>query len=160
MGWLNAALGEGRLTLPEFEERVNSVLKARTYGEVEPYLADLPVGAAPRPDGGREQLELRNVASSMKRSGRWTVPRRVVVHNKAGSVKLDFAEAVMLSPVVEVDLDVLAGSTELILPDGATADIDDLTMYAGSAKSRVPSSDDGGAATVRFVVTGSNGRAA
>jgi hypothetical protein len=156
VGWLNAALGEGRLTLPEFEERVDGVLRARTYGEVEPYLADLPVAVAPRPDAAREVVELRNVASSLKRGGRWTVPRRVVVHNKAGSVKLDFADALIVAPVVEINLDVLAGSTELILPDGATADIDDLTVYAGSAKSKVPTSDEYGTPRVRFVVTGSN----
>jgi hypothetical protein len=158
VGWLRSAVSEGRLTLGEFEERVDGVLSAKTYGEIEPYLHDLPMvsaqrAAAPAP---REMVELRAVASSLKRRGRWTVPRRLVVRSKAGSVKLNFADAVIAYPVVEIELDVLAGSTELVLPDGATADVDDVIMYAGSTKSRVPASYDAPDRGPRFVVTGSN----
>jgi DUF1707 SHOCT-like domain len=157
IGWLNTALGEGRLTLPEFEDRVDGVLKAKTYGEVDPYLADLPIAMPPPQPPPREVLELRSVAASIRRKGRWSVPRRLNVSSKAGSVKLDFAEALISHPVVEVHLDVLAGSTELVLPNGATADIDDVEMVAGSAKSKVPTSyDPSGPGTVRFVVSGSN----
>lgn len=158
IGWLNTALGEGRLTLPEFEQRVDAVLQAKTYGDVDPYLADLPITMpAPPPPPPREVIELRGVASSIKRKGRWQVPRRLNVSSKAGSVKLDFADAVIRHPVVEVYLDVLAGSTELVLPDGATADIDDVEVMAGSAKSKVPTSyDPQGAGGIRFLVTGSN----
>jgi hypothetical protein len=157
IGWLNTALGEGRLMLPEFEQRVDAVLRAKTYGDVDPYLADLPVAVpAPQPPP-REVVELRGVASSIKRKGRWQVPRRLNVSSKAGSVKLDFAEAVIRHPVVEVHLDVLAGSTELVLPEGATADIDDVEVMAGSANSKVPTSYDASVTGgVRFVVTGSN----
>jgi Domain of unknown function (DUF1707) len=155
VGWLNTALSEGRLTLPEFEERVDAVLRAKTYGEVEPYLADLPIAGLARPPQ-RELLELRSVASSLKREGRWSVPRRLVVNSKAGSVKLDFTEALIDYPVVEIHLDVLAGSTELVLPAGATADIDDVEMFAGSAKSKVPVRYDAPESGVHFVVTGSN----
>ena len=155
VGWLNTALGEGRLTLPEFEERVDGVMRAKTYGEVDRYLADLPMAHRP-PVPAREVVELRNVASSLKRRGRWAVPRRLVVSNKAGSVKLDFADAIISHPVVTIDLDIMAGSTELVLPDGATADIDDLQVIAGSAKSKVPPSQDATEPGVRFVVTGAN----
>ena len=157
IGWLNTALGEGRLTLPEFEERVDGVLHAKTYGEVDPYLADLPIAVTPPQPPPREVVDLRGVASTIKRKGRWHVPRRLNVSSKAGSVKLDFAEAVISYPVVEVHLDVLAGSTELVLPTGATADIDDVEVLAGSAKSKVPTSYDAPATGgVRFVVTGVN----
>jgi Domain of unknown function (DUF1707) len=158
VGWLRAAVSEGRLTLPEFEERVDGVLHAKTYGEVEPYTRDLPLvgGAVPAPPAPRDVVELRTVASSLKRRGRWTVPRRLVVRSKAGSVKLNFADAVIIHPVVEIELDVLAGSTELVLPDGATADLDDVEVYAGSTKSRVPASYDSPPGGTRFVVTGSN----
>jgi hypothetical protein len=156
VGWLNAALAEGRLTLAEFEDRVDAVLRAKTYGEVEPHLADLPVGVASGGRPSRDLVELRGMAASLKRRGRWAVPRRLVVRNKAGSVKLDFAEAVIDHPVVEIDLNVLAGNTLLILPAGATADIDDVQMTAGHAKSTVPASYDVPDGRPRFVVTGSH----
>ena len=121
VGWLKAAVSEGRLTLGEFEERVDGVLHAKTYGEIEQYVHDLPMVSAQRAPAPapREVVELRTVASSLKRRGRWTVPRRLIVSSKAGSVKLNFADAVIAYPVVEIELDVLAGSTELVLPDGS-----------------------------------------
>ena len=149
---LNTAVAEGRLTLSEFEERVSGVLGARTYGEVEPYLADLPAATGPRP--ARDVVELRNHASSMKRSGRWIVPRRLVVNSKAGSVKLNFVDAVVNYPIVEIEIDVIAGSTELVLPRGASADVDDVEMVASSVKSKVLSPTDPGAVGPRFVVRG------
>jgi hypothetical protein len=156
---LNVAVGEGRITLAEFEERVAGVLEARTYGEVEPYLADLPMTtAATMPGGtlaaGRDVVEFRNHASTLKRSGRWAVPKRLVVESKAGSVKLDFRHASIAYPVIHIDLDVYAGSTTLILPPGATADIDAVEMYAGSARSKVPSVADNAGGLPHFIVTG------
>ena len=47
---LRAATGDGRLTLTELEERLGAVYAARTYGELEPALADLPAPAAPMGD--------------------------------------------------------------------------------------------------------------
>jgi hypothetical protein len=39
---LNAAVGEGRLTLEEFSDRVGSAYAARTHGELERLVTDLP----------------------------------------------------------------------------------------------------------------------
>jgi len=44
---LKVAFGDGRLTKDEFDERFEQVMNARTYGELAPIIADLPVGAAP-----------------------------------------------------------------------------------------------------------------
>ena len=152
---LQSAVGEGRLTLDEFQERVDGVLRARRFGEVEPYLAGLPaVAAGPLTTPAPEVAELRTVASSLRRTGRWLVPRRLLVKSKAGSVKLDFVDALIGHPVVEIVLDVYAGSTTLVLPAGATVDIDGVRMYAGSAKvRRVPQVADP-AGGPHFVVTG------
>jgi hypothetical protein len=50
---LNAAVGEGRLTLAEFSDRVDSVYGSRTRGELVPLVADLlaagSTGRAARP---------------------------------------------------------------------------------------------------------------
>ncbi len=150
---LNRAVGEGRLTLDEFEQRMSGVLAARTFGEVEPYVADLPGGpVAPPP--APERAELRTTASSLKRQGRWVVPRQLWVSAKAGSVKLDFTDAVIAHHVVVIDLDVVAGTTTLVLPPQATVDIDSVEFVAGSARLRgVPTSPVAGADR-HFVVRG------
>jgi hypothetical protein len=157
MARLQTAVSEGRLTLSEFQDRVDGVLKARRYGELEPFLVDLPLrpvdllGAQVQP-----VTELRTVASSLRRDGPWLVPRRLVVYSKAGSVKLDFTEASIGSPVVEIVLDIYAASTKLVLPADATVDADGVEMVAGSLKvakvlRQHPPSDG-----VHFVVTGTN----
>jgi Domain of unknown function (DUF1707) len=148
---LHSAVSEGRITLAEFQERVDGVLRARRYGEIEPFLAGLPSGPGPG-----VVSELRTVASSLKRTGSWPVPQTLRVHSKAGSVKLDFTEATIVSPVVEVVLDVYAASTTLVLPVGATADVDGVELVAGSLKAgKVPRQHES-AGGVHFVVTGTS----
>lgn len=144
---LNAAVADGRLTLVEFEERVDGVLNARTFGEVEPFVADLP--AAPATE---DVVELRSHAGEIKRKGRWPVPRKLVVQSKAGSVKLDLRHAVV-PPRVEIELATQAGSTVIVLPPGATANIDGVSTTAGTAKNKAPSVP--GSSGPHVVVTGS-----
>ena len=132
---LNAAVSEGRLTLAEFEERVDGVLRSRTYAEVEPYVGDLPqkgLIAAP------EQLEIRNHSSSLKRQGRWSVPRRLLINTRSGSIKLDFTDAVFTTSMVEIQLEARSSSIDLVLPRGATADIDSIAPRSSSLKQKVP----------------------
>jgi hypothetical protein len=46
---LQEQVGEGRLTLQEFEERSTAVYEAKTVGELRELLADLPVDVFPQP---------------------------------------------------------------------------------------------------------------
>lgn len=48
---LKTAMDEGRLTLHEFDERLQQVYAARTYGELAPVLSDLPVQRGSRVPG-------------------------------------------------------------------------------------------------------------
>jgi hypothetical protein len=132
---LNAAVSEGRLTLAEFEERVDGVLRSRTYGEVEPYVGDLPQKG---PIAVPEQLEIRNQSSSLKRTGRWNVPRRLLINTRSGSIKLDFTDAVFTTSTVEIQLEARSSSIDLVLPRGATADIDSIAPRSSSLKQKVP----------------------
>jgi hypothetical protein len=47
---LREAAGEGRLDLDELEERLEAAYGAKTYGDLVPITADLPMGARPHPD--------------------------------------------------------------------------------------------------------------
>ncbi|MFG3618083.1 DUF1707 domain-containing protein [Nocardia sp. NPDC047654] len=46
---LRQAMNEGRLSLPEFDERLQQVYAAKTYGELTPLLSDLPAQRESRP---------------------------------------------------------------------------------------------------------------
>jgi len=66
------------------------------------------------------------------------VPPEIRVQSAMGSVQLDFCEAT-LPPTVDVSLDLGAGSARLLLPDGATADVDGMVSGMGTVRSKVAS---------------------
>lgn len=155
---LNQALAEGRISVSELEERLTVVYGARYEAELRPPLADLPgveVTATPVTlplTHAGPPLVLRAGMSGLKRTGRWTVPARMRVQSVLGSVVLDFCEAENPHPVVEIELDLGAGPAKLLVPDDATANIDDLVAGMGTATSKVPSRQRTGAP--HFVVHG------
>ncbi len=169
VGVLQKAIGHGMLTLDEFTERTDQALAARTRGELNTVLADLPglfhPGAAPQYAApsydqgypqqypGGQRLELNAKYSSLQRSGPWQVPAAMVVRNKYGSTKLDFTEARVATPVVQIELDSKWGSVELIIPPQAAVDYNSITeIKFGSLDDKTGS--NGRAGTPRYVLTG------
>ena len=64
------------------------------------------------------------------------MPTRLALVRRVGSVDLDLANARFAGPVVVIELDLVRGSLDLRLPEGASASIDDVTVYGGSARDR------------------------
>jgi Domain of unknown function (DUF1707) len=154
-GRLQRALSEGRISVSELEDRLSVVYGARYESDLLPPLADLPPDAlvAPIPvTPAGPALVLKAGMSTIKRTGRWSVPARLRVQSGMGSVVLDFCDADNPHPVVEIELDLGAGSARLLVPDDATANVDDLVPGMGSVKSKVPSSPRPG--SPHFVVHG------
>ncbi|WP_199440571.1 DUF1707 SHOCT-like domain-containing protein [Umezawaea beigongshangensis] len=156
VGVLQKAIGQGMITLDEFSERTDLALAAKTRGDLNAVVVDLPgvvnheatLAAAPR----RDQVELKNTMSSISRKGRWTVPRELVLRNRMGSTELDFGDAVVPHDVVSVVLDVTAGSVKLVLPEGSTVSSEDVEVSAGTMSDRVGEREHRG--RPHFVVTG------
>jgi uncharacterized protein DUF1707 len=156
-GRLHQALAEGRITVGELEERISAVYAAKYEADLVPPLIDLPGGqvapsAAPVPLADAEPVVLRSGMSTLKRTGAWSVPPRLQVQNGMGSVVLDFCEADNPHPVVQIDLDLGAGSAKIIVPDDATANVDGVVATMGSVKNKVPATPKPG--SPHFVVTG------
>jgi Domain of unknown function (DUF1707) len=84
---LRHAAGEGRLLAEELEERLARALRARTYGELDPLVADLPHPRAPR---------------------RKLTPSMILLRVMAGIAVL-FAAAVVLAIAVFLATGLLAG---------------------------------------------------
>ncbi|CNV23751.1 protein of uncharacterised function (DUF1707) [Mycobacterium tuberculosis] len=55
---------------------------------------------------------------------------------RLGSIELDLVKARFAGPVVVIELDMMFGSLEVRLPNGASASIDDVEVYVGSASDR------------------------
>jgi hypothetical protein len=171
VGVLQKAIGRGMLDLDEFTERTDIALAARTRGELNAVLTDLPglvhrdairppaaQAYAPPPvftggTPGQQPLVLNAKYSSLVRSGPWLVPEALVIHNKYGSTKLDFTQAQVPHAVVYIDLDTRWGSVELIIPEHASVDVNAITeIKLGSLEDKTRSNGMGG--TPRYIVSG------
>ncbi|MDN5751090.1 MAG: DUF1707 domain-containing protein [Pseudonocardia sp.] len=160
---LNQALAEGRISVSELDERLSAVYAARYEAELRPPLADLPgvdvvaaaaaVAVPSTPSG--PPVVLRTGMSTIKRSGDWEVPARLRLQSSMGTIVLDFCDAKILHPVVEIEVDVGAGTVRLLVPEGSTANVDDVVSGMGTVRSKVPSRPRPGA--THFVVHGRTG---
>ncbi len=170
---LKTAIGRGLIDLDEFSERADTAYAARTRGELNKVLVDLPGLSHPEAIGVAatattatapgvvgvgvpnyapgERLVLRSHGSDLVRKGQWTVPSAILLRNRYGEARLDFSEANVTSDVVHIELDVKWGSVYFTIPEHASLDLnalDDVKWSSVNDKTR------GGAGSPRFVVTG------
>ena len=132
---LHNAVALGLIDIGEFEERSAQVSLARQPVDLEALIEDLP-GPGAIATSAADRLELRGWLGSLRRHGEWTVPTRLALVRRVGSVDLDLTNARFAGPVVVIELDMVRGSVNIRLPDGASASIDDVIVYGGSARDR------------------------
>jgi hypothetical protein len=132
---LHNAVALGLIDIGEFEERSARVSLARQPADLESLVDDLPRTGAIA-SSAADRLELRGWMGSLRRQGEWTVPTRLSLVRRMGSVDLDLTSARFAGPVVVIELDMVRGSLDLRLPEGASASLDDVTVYGGSARDR------------------------
>lgn len=134
---LQRAVGQGMLDLTEFSDRTDAVLGARTRAELNAVLLDLPDllvrDGEPRRD---DVLVLRSVLSGVRRSGRWYVPRHVLISSRLGWTRLDFTRATLAGPSTQIELAVTGGRIELRVPRKATVLTDDVRVTGGRVVDR------------------------
>jgi hypothetical protein len=138
---LRVAAGDGRLTADELDERLEVALTARTYGELETLLADLPA-IGPALAGGVAAVSPKDMSriavgsATAKREGPWVVPQRMEIESKSGSVVLDFTSAIIALPTLEIDASVRSGSVTLVVPPDVFVDVDDVAVSSGTVRNR------------------------
>jgi len=139
---LRVAAGDGRLTADELDQRLEKALTARTYGELTVLTRDLPAGrgivaGAPAPEP-KNLVRIDCHSGTARREGRWLVPQRIEVRVTSGSVTLDFTEAVITQPSLQIDADVRSGKLTLLTRPGIVVDTDDVAVRSGGIKVRAP----------------------
>jgi Domain of unknown function (DUF1707) len=138
---LRVSAGDGRLTAEELDERLELAMTARTYGELAKLVSDLPAaGSAARTSAPRVKDVVRIALGSgqAKRDGRWVVPQRIEARVSSGHVKLDFTQAVITQPTLQLDAQVRSGHIILITKPGIVVDTDDVEVRSGHVKVRAP----------------------
>ncbi|MEU6771194.1 DUF1707 domain-containing protein [Streptomyces sp. NPDC046759] len=132
---LREALAEGRLTADEHAERVDGVLHAKTVGELEVFIRDLPAAhrrpsvpgwtpAPSRPTPGAIPAEadasVVAVFSSAVRRGRWHAGRRIHAYSIFGSVEIDLSEAIFEYQQVVIKAVSVFGDVQIRVPENVS----------------------------------------
>ncbi|MEU6063355.1 MULTISPECIES: DUF1707 SHOCT-like domain-containing protein [Streptomyces] len=132
---LRDALAEGRLTADEHAERVEGVLNAKTVGELEVFIRDLPAAherpaapaytpVPPRPAPGAIPAEadanVVAVFSSAMRRGRWRAGRRLHAYAIFGTVEIDLSEAIFEYQHVVIKAVSVFGDVQIRVPENVS----------------------------------------
>jgi hypothetical protein len=139
---LRVSAGDGRLTAEELDERLEQAMTARTYGELARLVADLPAEAsaaapatAPRV---KDVVRIDTRSGHVKRVDRWVVPQRMEVKVTSGHVLLDFSQAMITHPTLDLYVDVRSGAVRLMTYPGIVVDADDVAIRSGGVKVQAP----------------------
>lgn len=147
---LGDALADGRLTHDEHEQRIDSLYRVRTLGELAALTADLlPPEAQPL------RTDVRPVTAffgSQRHAGRWVVPTRFSATAIFANVTLDLSEAVLQSSHVTIQVTVMAATLTLIVPEGVRIEMPASGIMA-SKKNQVPPSPDGPVIEITGLIT-------
>jgi hypothetical protein len=149
---LNVAVGEGRLTLAEFSERVDGVYSSRTRAELAPLVADLPApsptGRAVLPQPAARRRWYVIPIGAVRLRGRFTL-RDTTAITLIGGLKLRLAAAELAAPQVTVTHLCLIGGADVRVPPGVRVEVTGFTLLGGR-RITVEDPRDPGAPTLRL----------
>ena len=140
---LRRAAGEGRLTMDELEERLNTVYETRTHRELERLVADVvprddhraPATQTPRMpvrrgDDGANWLI--SIMSGRERKGRWRVGANLKVIDIMGASDLDLNDAELAADEVYMTVFALMGGSTIRVPEGLNVDLSEFAFMGGN----------------------------
>lgn len=148
---LREAVAEGRLQMEEFEQRLDAAYKARTHGELEPLVRDLPApgGAAVAPlavgqpragSPARWSDRIGRPATSgggfalwggFRRHGNWTVGRVFTAFAMWGGGTIDLREANFEAREVVIRCFTIMGGIHVTVPPDLHVDVRGIGIMGG-----------------------------
>lgn len=124
---LTDAAAQGRLQLPEYEDRLTRAYAAQTYDELDRLSADLPGAITRGRSGGpcrpAPSTMLLAIMSGFERRGRWNVPRRLTTFALFGGGVVDLRYADFTSPEVEIHSYSIFGGQTILVPPEVNVDL-------------------------------------
>lgn len=155
---LQRAYADGRLTSDELTLRIDAAQAARTFGDLDATVADLPIvlpsleaagrfapvpvpgelPVGPKGSSPEHPLVIEAGWSSAKRDGTWEIPQFLRLVGGLGTVTLDCTEARTTHSVIHLWVEGDLGTITVIVPQGWAADADGLTKSLGTKTVKVP----------------------
>lgn len=139
VGRLNQAVGEGRLTMDEFSGRLELAYAARTRGDLDPLLRDLPAGSGAASgtavvnsgsQGGGTRWSISPIGGTRHR-GHWRVPRHTVAISILGGLDADLGEAELAAPEVMITKVSVIGGVSVRVPPGMRVEVSNFSILGG-----------------------------
>jgi hypothetical protein len=131
---LQGAFAEGRLDDAEFDQRMRAALGARTHGDLDALLTDLPGAAGrPAPVAGRPGRFAIALKSSVRRAGRWRVPERYTAVVYKGGGLLDLRAAELSTPVTTIVAVAYKSRITLLVPPGVRVEMTGFGVTQGQS---------------------------
>ncbi|PVG81640.1 hypothetical protein DDE18_16720 [Nocardioides gansuensis] len=147
---LREAAGEGRLDLDELDERLEATFAARTYADLVPITADLPVRPGPHapavsvpppvPAGSARRYETSlAIMSGHDRKGVWEVGTHYNALALMGGITIDLREAIFTSPEVVINASAVMGGVDVVVNARTRVAVDGVGIMGAfeEARSRV-----------------------
>ena len=155
---LSQRFAEGVLELEEFEDRVERAQQATEMAALKELVSDLspaaggPLGApaseSDRSEGSEalavrapvdhalattrpEEKRMIAILGGVDRKGAWTVPASIKSYTVIGGTTLDFREARLAPGVTEINVRVILGGVEIIVPPGVAVEADGTAILGG-----------------------------
>jgi hypothetical protein len=144
---LSTAYAEGRLTRDEHDERIDQLMKAKTFDDLIPITSDLVIvgGRAPvaesRSDSrftidtsGQNPQPDRLIAifGAATRKGRWRVRKNIQALTLFGGTDLDLRDAIFEAPVVEISGFWCFGGLDIKVPEGIEVQDQTAGIFGGT----------------------------
>jgi hypothetical protein len=155
---------QDRLTLPEYERRVELVYRAQSGSALSDLTRDLtplpPVQVAASASPSRAANAVTSVSQKAKnffalmsgvgRKGTWTVPARVRAIACMGGISLDLREATLTAEVTDIYVFAIWGGVEIIVPPDVRLESDGFAIMGGfEDQLKEPASRDPNAPLIR-----------
>lgn len=154
-----------RLTLPEYERRVELAYRADSADALRELTSDLGPIVSPVPIGRPAPLVSPATApgglatraktflalmSGVVRRGTWTAPARMRAIACMGGIGLDLREATLTAPVTDIYVFALMGGVEIIVPPNVRLETDGFAIMGGfEDQLKEPASRDPNVPTIR-----------
>jgi uncharacterized protein DUF1707 len=135
---------QDRLTMPEYERRVELAYRAPSADALNDLTRDLtplpPARMAPEAVARQESATVapgsraKNffaLMSGVVRRGTWTVPARIRAVACMGGIGLDLREATLTAPVTDIYVFAMMGGVEIIVPPDVRLESDGFAIMGG-----------------------------
>lgn len=154
---LSSGYAQGYFEVEELERRLARAHAAQTTTELDALVTDLaPSTRATTALVPSTQAALvpaqrtRVIFGSIERTGRWTVPAQLSARVLCGSLVLDLREARLVAGETTIDVSVMMGNLEIVVPPGVEVDVG-ASSFLGHAEERVERSTVPAGPIVRIV---------